>query len=141
MSKRRKVMVAMVTCLMAVMMLGGTVLAGTQYEHAFGIPANGQKSWDAKGARYRPATDGNDPWQVRMMITTDPYDLVTIFWLEQDGLRYRVSGDVVVTHGPGFYFNNPYSTANKQMVLLTARDNRTDNVSYWLGGQWLPSTW
>lgn len=140
MLKRRKIMAAMVTCLMAVMMFGGTALASAEYDHGFTIMPSGQKSWDVQGGKYRPATTTADPWGVMLGITTDPHDYMTVFWIENNANGARLSNDVYVQHG-GYHYNNPYAGANQTTIRLTARDNRTDNNSYWIGGKWRTNTW
>lgn len=117
-----------------------TALASPEYEHAFTIMPNGQKSWDVKGGKYRDATSTADPWGVNLGMTVDPHDYITIFWIEHNTNGARLSDDVLVRHG-GYHYNSPYAAANQTTIRLTARDNRSDNQSYWIGGQWRTNTW
>ena len=135
---KKRTLAALLMSLMVVTVLS-TGAAVNAAEHAFTIYA-GVESRNDKGPQFRNTGDVYNPWKVRLQITTDTQDLITFGLSLYDGTKQAVSGTINVKHGTGYNTKMPYSTANYQNVILTAKDNSTSNhPTYWIAGQWAPN--
>lgn len=135
---KKRTLAALLMSLMVVTVLS-TGVAVNAAEHAFTIYA-GTESRNDKGPEFRNTGDVYNPWKVRLQITTDTQDLITTFGLRRYDNSQIVSGTINVKHGTDYNTKQPFSSANYQSVILTAKDNSTSNhPTYWIAGQWAPN--
>lgn len=140
-TKRRKMMAVLACCFVMVTILASEGIVNAEdNEHAFGILSNKGVSENQRGPLFRGTWDTNNPWRIRMTITTDTVDRTTIYWLRLTD-NTEASIYLHVHHGENFATNAPYAISNQKYVKLMARDNNNNNGAYWTAGQWYATTW
>jgi Protein of unknown function (DUF2712) len=88
-------------------------------------------------ARYRETSDTTNAWKVRVTNSTESGgDTYTRFWLQNRDSGSNVSASMNVMEDKGYYYNNPYSSANKSWVRLTAENNNYNNDVFDVTGHW-----
>ena len=90
--------------------------------------------------RYRQTEKKENPWKVCLESSGEGKGTVTLFWLESTTGK-NLSDDVYAVQGGPVYYNNPYSSAKKCDVYLTAENNNYNGNSYYVTGIWDEETW
>lgn len=94
----------------------------------------------APDGRYRETDNVNNSWKVRLEHSGEGSGTITTFWLENASSgNVTISKDVKQGNGP--YYTNPYTSANKTTVWLTAQNNNYNGDSYTVSGYWDEETW
>lgn len=144
MKKRNKMFAMLTLCLLAIAVVSGgkAMAAADDIEFGFSIQPRNVESWDTTGGyRYRETSNTQNPWRIKMTITTDPLDTYTVYWLDNYQDSAQVSSKELIKHGDGYRYFTPYSSANGKNIKLAGADNNYSGSTYWTVGFWDEETW
>lgn len=140
MSFKKRVIVGISTCVIALSALGVSVSAygdDNNIGYSFTVKANQEWSY-AADPQYRGPSGTNVPWKVNFTYSAEgtgtymDYFLAGTEWFSPS----KLSDYKRVQQGSGAKYYHAYDTAYNKDVRLAARNNNYVNASYQVSGYW-----